>query len=168
MSSLTFQPVRDAELCWVDARLKKKKLRSTIEFPEFDNDEQMVDEIQEISSNDKSNENKQPNLDETAMEVENEGEFSAPKPVRMNAKTESDQFCLDVLASNQIPPHEAVFVNDPKLSDIRVYLNKNGFSAEFSAGVLYVNDVVRISRNEAGRFEIESNASTEAYTVQVS
>lgn len=99
------------------------------------------------------------------MEVDNEAD-DAPRPVRMNAATQNEQLCLEILPFNALPAHESVFVNDPKLSDLRVFLNKNGFSAEFSAGTLYVNEVLRVVKNSAGQFEIECSASAEAYAIQ--
>lgn len=100
--------------------------------------------------------------DENVMDVD-EGAEVTPNPIRMNTNAQTDQLCLEILPSNNIPSHEAVFVNDPKLSDIRVYLSKAGLSTEFSAGMLYVNDAMRISRNAAGKFEIEGPASEDFY-----
>ncbi|MCP9265235.1 Cleavage and polyadenylation specificity factor subunit 2 [Dirofilaria immitis] len=69
-----------------------------------------------------------------------------------------DTFCLEPVLSANIPPHQAVFVNDPKLSDVKQLLASNGFRAEFSSGVLYINNIVSIRRNEAGRFHVEGCA----------
>ncbi|VDN42114.1 unnamed protein product [Gongylonema pulchrum] len=61
---------------------------------------------------------------------------------------------------------KAVFVNDPKLSDLKHLLSSNGFRAEFSSGVLYVNNVASIRRNEAGRFHVEGCASEDYYKIR--
>lgn len=76
-----------------------------------------------------------------------------------------DQLCLEILPSTNIPPHEAVFVNDPKLSDLKSFLAKSGLTAEFNMGDLYVNDVLRVSR-VAGRFIVEGPACEEYYRVR--
>lgn len=41
-------------------------------------------------------------------------------------------FVLENLPYNSIPPHVAVFVNDPKLSDIKQLLMQNGMSVRKS------------------------------------
>jgi cleavage and polyadenylation specificity factor subunit 2 len=101
---------------------------------------------QQTENNQNARNAPQSNVDEN-MDVDERPEV-ASKSVRMDTAADSDELCLEILPSNNIPSHEAVFVNDPKLSDLRVFLNRSGFSAEFSAGVLYVNDVLRISRNQ--------------------
>ncbi|KAI6191554.1 Cleavage and polyadenylation specificity factor subunit 2 [Aphelenchoides bicaudatus] len=172
MSSLAFQPVRDAELCWVDARLKRRKINNATEFTALDisgSEDIQIIESQEQNNQQETdiNETAEQQIvhDENAMDVDEVAE-STPNPVRMNTDEQIDQLCLEILPSNNIPSHEAVFVNDPKLSDLRVYLNKAGLSAEFSAGMLYVNDAMRISRNAAGKFHIEGPASEEFYRIQ--
>ena len=45
-----------------------------------------------------------------------------------------------------MPGHKAVFINEPKLSDFKQVLIKEGISAEFSAGVLVCNNTVAIRR----------------------
>ncbi|VDM53348.1 unnamed protein product [Angiostrongylus costaricensis] len=53
---------------------------------------------------------------------------------------------------------KVVYVNDPKLSEMKQLLINMGYSAEFSSGVLYIGGVISIRRNEAGRFHIEGCA----------
>jgi cleavage and polyadenylation specificity factor subunit 2 len=48
-----------------------------------------------------------------------------------------------------------VFVNDPKLTDLKQCLTQAGLHAEFASGVLYVENVASVRRNEAGRFHVE-------------
>ncbi|VBB35296.1 unnamed protein product, partial [Acanthocheilonema viteae] len=60
----------------------------------------------------------------------------------------------------------AVFVNDPKLSDVKQLLASNGFRAEFSSGVLYINNIASIRRNEAGRFHVEGCACEDYYKIR--
>jgi len=57
-------------------------------------------------------------------------------------------------------------VNDPKLSDLKQLLATSGFHAEFSAGVLYVNNIACIRRNEAGRFHVEGCACDDYYRIR--
>ncbi|KHJ99454.1 RNA-metabolizing metallo-beta-lactamase [Oesophagostomum dentatum] len=63
--------------------------------------------------------------------------------------------CMLSGLSGDAPPRDVVYVNDPKLSEMKQLLLNMGFSAEFSSGVLYIGGVISIRRNEAGRFHIE-------------
>lgn len=42
--------------------------------------------------------------------------------------------------------HNAVFINEPKLSEFKTLLLKEGIPAEFSGGVLVCNNMVAIRR----------------------
>ncbi|CAD5228967.1 unnamed protein product [Bursaphelenchus okinawaensis] len=129
MSSLVFQTVREVELSWVDAKIKKRKVKNNVDMS-------------------------MAVLAEELMEIE-----------KQQGLGNNEQLCLEILPSNNIPSHEAVFVNDPKLSDLKTFLSKNGFAAEFSSGELYVNDALKISRT-AGRFIVEGPACEEYYRVR--
>jgi cleavage and polyadenylation specificity factor subunit 2 len=73
---------------------------------------------------------------------------------------------LDLLASASIPPHTAVFLNDPKLSDLKQLLQTQGFKAEFSLGVLYVNSVVSIKKLATGEFKVEGTLCDDFYRIR--
>lgn len=77
-----------------------------------------------------------------------------------------DQLYLEALPSTSIPPHQSVFVNDPKLTDLKQLLACSGFQAEFSSGVLFVNNVASVRRNEAGKFHIEGYACEDYYKIR--
>lgn len=77
-----------------------------------------------------------------------------------------DQLYLEALPSSNIPPHQSVFVNDPKLTDLKQLLAGAGYHAEFNSGVLYVNGVVSVRRNEAGRFNVEGYACEDYYRIR--
>ncbi|ETN79077.1 RNA-metabolizing metallo-beta-lactamase [Necator americanus] len=63
--------------------------------------------------------------------------------------------CMLSALSGEAPFRDVVYVNDPKLSEMKQLLLNMGFAAEFSSGVLYIGGVISIRRNEAGRFHIE-------------
>ena len=46
----------------------------------------------------------------------------------------------------QVPGHKSVFVNEPKLSDFKQVLVREGITAEFCAGVLICNNVVAVKK----------------------
>ena len=50
------------------------------------------------------------------------------------------------LLNFQIPGHVAVFINEPKLTDFKQILIKEGILAEFSAGVLICNGMVAVKK----------------------
>ena len=45
-----------------------------------------------------------------------------------------------------VPPHTAVFINEPRLSDFKLTLTKAGIHCEFVAGVLICNNLVAVRR----------------------
>ena len=46
----------------------------------------------------------------------------------------------------QVASHTAVFINEPKLSDFKQVVIKEGIQAEFVAGVLICNNMVAVRR----------------------
>lgn len=56
----------------------------------------------------------------------------------------------------QCQPHMSVFVNEPKLSDFKQVLMKEGIQAEFSGGVLICNGVVAVRRVSAIQFSADN------------
>ena len=46
----------------------------------------------------------------------------------------------------QVPDHQAVFMNEPRLLEFKMLLLKEGIQAEFSAGVLICNNCVAIKK----------------------
>ncbi|CAF1601439.1 unnamed protein product, partial [Adineta ricciae] len=70
-------------------------------------------------------------------------------------------------AKDQMPPHPCVFVNEPKLLDLKMILiRQHGLRAEFVGGVLTCEDTVAIKRNEAGKIILEGSLSDTYYKVR--
>lgn len=46
----------------------------------------------------------------------------------------------------QIPGHQSVFINEPRLSDFKQVLLREGIQAEFVGGVLVCNNMVAVRR----------------------
>ncbi|KAM3727853.1 putative cleavage and polyadenylation specificity factor subunit [Dirofilaria immitis] len=149
MSSLIFQTVKDAELSWLDARIVRRK---TVTPGQTQNGGEENSETNGIK--------------EEVEEMEQDGEQVEGKRLSNLKVASADTFCLEPVLSANIPPHQAVFVNDPKLSDVKQLLASNGFRAEFSSGVLYINNIVSIRRNEAGRFHVEGCACEDYYKIR--
>ncbi|VDN24964.1 unnamed protein product [Gongylonema pulchrum] len=140
--------VKDAELSWLDARITRRKTVTAAQS--------VTEESAEAGAG-----------RENDVEImEHDGVESEEKRLNNLKVASADTFCLEPMISANIPSHQAVFVNDPKLSDLKHLLSSNGFRAEFSSGVLYVNNVASIRRNEAGRFHVEGCASEDYYKIR--
>ncbi|KAF8385948.1 cpsf-2 [Pristionchus pacificus] len=150
LSSLSFQKVKDAELVWLDAKLLKRVAEDGTRDEEEDEPEE---EPEEMEADEQS----------PGGPVD---EMAPPAHKRMRSKRAADRFLLDALEMGAIPPHQAVFVNEPKLSDMRQMLQAAGHPAEFSAGVLHISGVASIKRNDAGRFHVEGCASEKYFQIR--
>ncbi|VDM96391.1 unnamed protein product [Thelazia callipaeda] len=152
MSSLIFQTVKDAELSWLDARILRRKMMTPLHMQSLEGKDENAEPV-------KSTEDELKQMEQDVEPCE---------AMRMsNLKAASaDTFCLEPVLSANIPCHQAVFVNDPKLSDVKQLLTSNGFRAEFSSGVLYINNIASIRRNEAGRFHVEGCACEDYYRIR--
>ncbi|XP_046847920.1 cleavage and polyadenylation specificity factor subunit 2-like [Xenia sp. Carnegie-2017] len=74
---------------------------------------------------------------------------------------------LEQLPLAEIPGHDQVFINDPRLSDFKQILQKNGIQAEFNGGVLVCcGGVIAITRNEAGRIGLDGAICDEYYVIR--
>ncbi|XP_062857770.1 cleavage and polyadenylation specificity factor subunit 2 [Trichomycterus rosablanca] len=62
---------------------------------------------------------------------------------------------LEPLPQTEAPGHQAVFINEPRLSDFKQVLLREGIQAEFVGGVLVCNNMVAVRRTEAGRVGLE-------------
>ncbi len=61
---------------------------------------------------------------------------------------------------------KCIFVNEPKLSDLKQTFVKNGFSAEFHGGVLVCNNLVALRKNETGRIILEGVVCDDYYKIR--
>ncbi|KRX50130.1 Cleavage and polyadenylation specificity factor subunit 2 [Trichinella murrelli] len=97
----------------------------------------------------------------TAMDVDDEK--NAENAVDIGS---DDIPYLDLLPSSEIPSHDAVFVGDPKLSDLKQALMLDGFQAEFSHGVLVVNNVLSIRKRADGQLHVEGIVCKDYYAIR--
>lgn len=73
---------------------------------------------------------------------------------------------LDLIEPDQIAPHNAILINELKLSDFKQVLLNNGIQAEFSGGILYCNDKVTVRRRETGRIHLEGTICDDYFKVR--
>ncbi|CAM9498245.1 unnamed protein product [Lampetra fluviatilis] len=73
---------------------------------------------------------------------------------------------LEPLQPNEAQDHAAVFINEPRLSDFKQVLLREGIQAEFIGGVLVCNNVVAVRRTEAGRIGLEGCICEDYYKIR--
>lgn len=74
-------------------------------------------------------------------------------------------FSLHPLAKEKSMSHKTVFVNEPKLSDLKQIFLQNSIQAEFHGGVLVCNGIIAL-RKVAGRITLEGMVSDDYYKVR--
>lgn len=74
---------------------------------------------------------------------------------------------LESLETDEIPVHNAVLINELKLSDFKQVLLKNNITSEFSGGVLWCcNGTLALRRIDTGKVTIEGCLSEDYYKVR--
>lgn len=72
-------------------------------------------------------------------------------------KSESSEygFSLHPLHNNNSDKHKTVFVNEPKLSDLKQIFTQNSIQAEFHGGVLVCNGLIALKKvNKTNEFSV--------------
>ncbi|PWA27481.1 hypothetical protein CCH79_00000499 [Gambusia affinis] len=73
---------------------------------------------------------------------------------------------LEPLPPTEISGHQSVFINEPRLSDFKQVLLREGIQAEFVGGVLVCNNVVAVRRTEPGRIGLEGCLCDDYYKIR--
>ncbi|KAM4713509.1 cleavage and polyadenylation specificity factor subunit 2 [Anableps anableps] len=73
---------------------------------------------------------------------------------------------LEPLPLTEISGHQSVFINEPRLSDFKQVLLREGIQAEFVGGVLVCNNVVAVRRTEPGRIGLEGCLCDDYYKIR--
>lgn len=73
---------------------------------------------------------------------------------------------LDAGDAESIPSHNAIFINELKLSDFKQVLLNNNIQAEFSDGILYCGDKLAVKKRETGRIHLEGILCDEYFKVR--
>ena len=111
--------------------------------------------------------------DEGAMDVADDKDNSVDKDKDVEKEEEDGGKkkavipTLEPVAEDEIYGHNAVFVNEVKLSTFKTVLTRNGIGSEFLGGVLYCgNGNVALRRHDSGRVTIEGTVCEEYYQVR--
>ncbi|XP_067274317.1 cleavage and polyadenylation specificity factor subunit 2 [Pseudorasbora parva] len=163
VSSLQFCKAKDTELAWIDGvldmRVEKVDTGVIAEMggeakEETEDGEPAMDVTPDLST--------EPSVaaNQRAMKTlfgEDEREISE----------ESDVIpTLEPLPANEVPGHQSVFINEPRLSDFKQVLLREGIQAEFVGGVLVCNNLVAVRRTEAGRICLEGCHCDDYYRIR--
>ncbi|KAJ0026634.1 hypothetical protein NQD34_017634 [Periophthalmus magnuspinnatus] len=165
VSSLYFCRARDTELAWIDGRVDMVvKVDTGVLAEEGTGEEQSEDP--ELAMDTTISD---PDVDLSATAA------AAQRALKMNLfgeeekefSEESDVIpTLEPLPPHEIPGHQSVFINEPRLSDFKQVLLKEGIQAEFVGGVLVCNNMVAVRRTEAGRIGLEGCLCDDYYKIR--
>jgi cleavage and polyadenylation specificity factor subunit 2 len=121
VSSLQFQRVKEYELAWVDSIIK----------PKSDNQNELITPLA------------------SSLAASNVG-FSLHRLTTSKDLINSSKILLNQHHSHhqqqQQKHHETVFVNEPKLSDLKQKLLQNKIQAEFNGGILVCNGIIALKK----------------------
>lgn len=158
VSSLQFCKAKDAELAWIDGvldmRVSKVDTGVILEEGELKDDGE-DSEMQVDAPSDSSAMAQQKAMKSLFGEDEKElGEETEIIPT------------LEPLPPHEVPGHQSVFMNEPRLSDFKQVLLREGIQAEFVGGVLVCNNQVAVRRTETGRIGLEGCLCQDFYRIR--
>ncbi|XP_052594778.1 cleavage and polyadenylation specificity factor subunit 2 isoform X2 [Peromyscus californicus insignis] len=158
VSSLQFCKAKDAELAWIDGvldmRVSKVDTGVILEEGELKDDGE-DSEMQVDAPSDSSAIAQQKAMKSLFGDDDKElGEESEIIPT------------LEPLPPHEVPGHQSVFMNEPRLSDFKQVLLREGIQAEFVGGVLVCNNQVAVRRTETGRIGLEGCLCQDFYRIR--
>ncbi|KAM9067355.1 cleavage and polyadenylation specificity factor subunit 2 isoform X2 [Antechinus flavipes] len=158
VSSLQFCKAKDAELAWIDGvldmRVSKVDTGVILEEGELKDDGE-DSEMQVDAPSDASVIAQQKAMKSLFGDDDKEtGEESEIIPT------------LEPLPPHEVPGHQSVFMNEPRLSDFKQVLLREGIQAEFVGGVLVCNNLVAVRRTETGRIGLEGCLCQDFYRIR--
>uniref|UniRef100_A0A4W4F547 Cleavage and polyadenylation specificity factor subunit 2 n=1 Tax=Electrophorus electricus TaxID=8005 RepID=A0A4W4F547_ELEEL len=162
VSSLQFCKARDTELAWIDGVLDMRVVKVDTGVLAEEGDGRDEAEDGELAMDTAPDLVAEPSAAATqrAMKTlfgEDERELSEENDVIPT---------LEPLPTTETPGHQAVFINEPRLSDFKQVLLREGIQAEFVGGVLVCNNLVAVRRTEAGRIGLEGCQCEDYYRIR--
>ncbi|MGH0154519.1 UNVERIFIED_CONTAM: hypothetical protein FKN15_029847 [Acipenser sinensis] len=163
VSSLQFCKAKDAELAWIDGMLDMRVVKV---------DTGVI--IEEGEIRDDAEEGELPMDIPSSTLTTNSSAIAQQKAIKSlfgDDDKDISEECdiiptLEPLPANEIPGHQAVFINEPRLSDFKQVLLREGIQAEFVGGVLVCNNMVAVRRTEAGRIGLEGCLCEDYYKIR--
>ncbi|XP_035277997.1 cleavage and polyadenylation specificity factor subunit 2 isoform X2 [Anguilla anguilla] len=162
VSSLQFYKAKDTELAWIDGVLDMRVIKV---------DTGVV--VEEGEMNEEAEEGELP-MEVTSSLTADHSAVAQQRAMKSlfgeddkEVSEESDVIpTLEPLTSQEIPGHQSVFINEPRLSDFKQVLLREGIQAEFVGGVLVCNNLVAVRRTEAGRIGLEGCLCDDYYKIR--
>ncbi|XP_065259808.1 cleavage and polyadenylation specificity factor subunit 2 isoform X2 [Emys orbicularis] len=159
VSSLQFCKAKDAELAWIDGvldmRVSKVDTGVILEEGELREDGEDLEMQVDMPSSDSSVIAQQKAMkslfDDDDKEICEESEIIPT---------------LEPLPPHEVIGHQSVFMNEPRLSDFKQVLLREGIQAEFVGGVLVCNNLVAVRRTETGRIGLEGCLCQDFYRIR--
>ncbi|XP_054256059.1 cleavage and polyadenylation specificity factor subunit 2 isoform X2 [Indicator indicator] len=158
VSSLQFCKAKDAELAWIDGvldmRVSKVDTGVILEEGELREDEDLEMQV-DVPSSDSS-------------------VVAQQKAMKSLFGDDDKEMCeeseiiptLEPLPPHEVLGHQSVFMNEPRLSDFKQVLLREGIQAEFVGGVLVCNNLVAVRRTETGRIGLEGCLCPDFYRIR--
>ncbi|OCT65073.1 hypothetical protein XELAEV_18041315mg [Xenopus laevis] len=148
VSSLKFCKAKDTELAWIDGVLDMRV--SKVDTGVILEEGELKDEGEDMEMQ----------VDTQVMDAST---IAQQKVIKSLFGDDDKEFSeeseiiptLEPLPSNEVPGHQSVFMNEPRLSDFKQVLLREGIQAEFVGGVLVCNNMVAVRRTETGRIGLE-------------
>ncbi|XP_030069856.1 cleavage and polyadenylation specificity factor subunit 2 [Microcaecilia unicolor] len=159
VSSLQFCKAKDAELAWIDGILDMRvsKVDTGVILEEGELREDGEDSEMQVDAPD----------DDPSAIAQQKAIKSLFGDDEREISEESEVIpTLEPLPQLEVPGHQSVFMNEPRLSDFKQVLLREGIQAEFVGGVLVCNNVVAVRRTETGRIGLEGCLSDEFYRIR--
>uniref|UniRef100_A0A667ZXX1 Cleavage and polyadenylation specificity factor subunit 2 n=1 Tax=Myripristis murdjan TaxID=586833 RepID=A0A667ZXX1_9TELE len=163
VSSLQFCKAKDTELAWIDGVLDMRvvKVDTGVLLEEGMKEDAEEGELAMDVAPDPSTEHSA-----TAAAAQHAMKNLFGEDER-ELSEESDIIpTLEPLPPQEIPGHQSVFINEPRLSDFKQVLLREGIQAEFVGGVLVCNNMVAVRRTEAGRIGLEGCLCDDYYKIR--
>ncbi|CAO4380268.1 unnamed protein product [Caenorhabditis nigoni] len=182
LAEIQFKEVSEGNsLAWIDARIQEKETidnmlvagasQLTIEDNSQEDAVEVVEE--DVIPMETDDQNRQEASEENVAEVgdgsndqsKEKDENASSNPIEPQPKIRGT-LILTPLPKKQIPVHQAIFVNDPKLSEFKNLLVDKGYKAEFFSGTLLINGgKCSIRRGETG-FQMEGAFTKDFYKLR--
>nr|XP_061806632.1 cleavage and polyadenylation specificity factor subunit 2 isoform X2 [Nerophis lumbriciformis] len=163
VSSLQFCKAKDTELAWIDGVLDMRVVKVDTGVMLEEGAKEEVEESEQA-------------MDTTPdLGIDHSAAMVAAQRAMKNlfgedekeVSEESDVIpTLEPLPSHEAPGHQSVFINEPRLSDFKQVLLREGIQAEFVGGVLVCNNLVAVRRTEAGRIGLEGCLCDDYYKIR--
>uniref|UniRef100_A0A8C1Z3F7 Cleavage and polyadenylation specificity factor subunit 2 n=1 Tax=Cyprinus carpio TaxID=7962 RepID=A0A8C1Z3F7_CYPCA len=162
VSSLQFCKAKDMELAWIDGVLdmRVEKVDTGV--------------IAEMGDAKEETEDGEPAMDVTPDLTTEPSAAANQRAIKTlfgederEISEESDVIpTLEPLPAQEVLGHQSVFINEPRLSDFKQVLLREGIQAEFVGGVLVCNNLVAVRRTEAGRICLEGCHCDDYYRIR--